>query len=110
MVPTSIKTRAFANLTLLSGQDAINHASWCDNGNAGAGSKSISVTYDKAGVSGLTVGSNKSIIGSGSKGVLRGKGLRISNGAKNVIIQNIHITDLNPQYVIFIVLLTSTGT
>lgn len=37
--------------------------------------------------------------GVGSKGVLRGKGLRIANGAKNVIIQNIHITDLNPQYI-----------
>ncbi|EKG21328.1 Pectate lyase/Amb allergen [Macrophomina phaseolina MS6] len=81
------------------GQDAINHASWCDNGNAGAGSTSITVTYDKAGVSGLTVGSNKSIVGVGSKGVIRGKGLRLANGAKNVIIQNIHITELNPQYI-----------
>lgn len=81
------------------GQDAINQASWCTNGNAGAGSTNIQVTYDKAGIAGLTVGSNKSIIGVGSKGVLRGKGLRISNGAKNVIIQNIHITELNPQYI-----------
>ncbi|KAF4314477.1 putative pectin lyase a precursor protein [Botryosphaeria dothidea] len=81
------------------GQDAINHASWCDNGNAGTGSTSITVKYDKAGVSGLTVGSNKSIVGVGSKGVIRGKGLRLANGAKNVIIQNIHITELNPQYI-----------
>ncbi|KAH7117921.1 pectin lyase A precursor [Dendryphion nanum] len=81
------------------GQDAINKASWCTNGNAGAGVKTISVTYDTAGVAGLTVGSNKSIIGVGSKGVIRGKGLRIANGAKNVIIQNIHITELNPQYI-----------
>ncbi|KAB2575063.1 putative pectin lyase a precursor protein [Lasiodiplodia theobromae] len=81
------------------GQDAINHASWCDNGNAGTGSTSITVKYDTAGVSGLTVGSNKSIIGVGSKGVIRGKGLRMANGAKNVIIQNIHITELNPQYI-----------
>lgn len=81
------------------GQDAINKASWCTNGNAGAGSTSISVTYDTAGVSGINVGSNKSLIGVGSKGVIRGKGLRIANGAKNVIIQNIHITELNPQYI-----------
>ncbi|KAG9200114.1 hypothetical protein G6514_007591 [Epicoccum nigrum] len=81
------------------GQDAINQASWCTNGNAGAGSKTISVTYDKAGIAGINMGSNKSVIGVGSKGVLRGKGLRIANGAKNVIIQNIHITDLNPQYI-----------
>ena len=45
------------------GQDAINQASWCTNGNAGAGSKTISVTYDKAGIAGINVGSNKSIIG-----------------------------------------------
>lgn len=60
---------------------------------------SISVTYDTAGVAGINVGSNKSIIGVGSKGVIRGKGLRMANGAKNVIIQNIHITELNPQYI-----------
>lgn len=71
----------------------------CTNGNAGAGVKTISVTYDKAGLAGINVGSNKSIVGVGSKGVIRGKGLRMANGAKNVIIQNIHITELNPQYI-----------
>lgn len=81
------------------GQDAINQADWCTNGNAGAGAFSISVTYDKAGIEGINVGSNKSIIGIGSSGVMRGKGLRIANGATNVIIQNIHITQLNPQYI-----------
>ncbi|KAF2124121.1 polysaccharide lyase family 1 protein [Dothidotthia symphoricarpi CBS 119687] len=81
------------------GQDAINKASWCTNGNAGTGATSISVTYDTAGVAGINVASNKSLIGVGSKGVIRGKGLRMANGAKNVIIQNIHITELNPQYI-----------
>ncbi|KAH7364725.1 pectin lyase fold/virulence factor [Rhexocercosporidium sp. MPI-PUGE-AT-0058] len=81
------------------GQDAINAASWCTNGNAGAGVKSISVTYDKAGTSGINLGSNKSLIGVGANAVIRGKGLRIANGAKNIIIQNIHITELNPQYI-----------
>ncbi|EKG09694.1 Pectate lyase/Amb allergen [Macrophomina phaseolina MS6] len=80
------------------GQDAINHASWCTNGNAGAGSKAVSVTYDRAGTLALKVNSNKSIVGVGNKGVIRGKGLRLA-GAKNVIIQNIHITELNPQYI-----------
>lgn len=65
------------------GQDAINGASWCTKYNH----PPISVTYDKAGVSGLTVGSNKSLVGVGSKGVIRGKGLRMANGVKNVIIQ-----------------------
>ncbi|KAF2810646.1 pectin lyase-like protein [Mytilinidion resinicola] len=81
------------------GQDAINHADWCTNGNAGTGATSISVTYDKAGVSPIDVAPNKSIIGIGSSGVIRGKGLRIANGSKNVIIQNIRITELNPQYI-----------
>ncbi|OAL55386.1 pectin lyase-like protein [Pyrenochaeta sp. DS3sAY3a] len=58
----------------------------------------MKITYDAAGPNPLKVGSNKSIVGVGSKGVLKGKGLRL-NGAKNVIIQNIFITDLNPQYV-----------
>lgn len=59
----------------------------------------VSVTYDKAGISGINVGSNKSIVGEGDKGVIRGKGLRVANGAKNIIIQNVHITELNPQYI-----------
>ncbi|KAF2644004.1 pectin lyase A precursor [Massarina eburnea CBS 473.64] len=96
---TETGCRPASNTCGSSGQDAINHASWCDNGNAGTGSTSISVTYDTAGTSGIVMGSNKSLIGVGSKGVIRGKGLRIANGAKNIIIQNIHITELNPQYI-----------
>ncbi|PYH96544.1 pectin lyase-like protein [Aspergillus ellipticus CBS 707.79] len=59
----------------------------------------VSCTYDNAAKTPLSVGSNKSIVGVGSKGVLKGKGLRVMSGNSNVIIQNIHITDLNPQYV-----------
>ncbi|KAF2495774.1 putative pectin lyase [Lophium mytilinum] len=76
------------------GQDAINANNWCDESYP-----KISVTYDKAATQGINVGSNKSIIGDGKKGVIRGKGLRIANGAQNVIIQNIHITHLNPRYI-----------
>ncbi|KAL5044554.1 putative pectin lyase F-1 [Aspergillus fruticulosus] len=59
----------------------------------------VSCTYDNAGPSPLDVGNNKSIVGVGSEGVIRGKGLRIRGGASNVIIQNIHLTDTNPEYV-----------
>ncbi len=38
------------------GQDAINKASWCTNGNAGEGSSTISVSYDTAGVAGINMG------------------------------------------------------
>jgi pectin lyase len=75
------------------GQDAINGANWCN------GQPAVSVTYDKAGTGYIDVKSNKSIVGVGKAGVIRGKGLRIANGAKNVIIQNVHITELNPQYI-----------
>ncbi|PHH55093.1 putative pectin lyase A [Ceratocystis fimbriata CBS 114723] len=77
-------------------QVAINKDNWCDNYQADA--PKVSVTYKKAGQLGITVGSNKSIIGQGTTGVIKGKGLRIVK-QKNVIIQNVHITGLNPQYV-----------
>ncbi|KAI0490846.1 pectin lyase fold/virulence factor [Xylaria cf. heliscus] len=59
----------------------------------------ITATYNPEATSGLTVASNKAIIGSGSSGTIKGKGLRIASGSKNVIVQNIRITTLNPQYV-----------
>ncbi|KAF0325154.1 pectin lyase 2 [Colletotrichum sp. SAR11_59] len=78
-------------------QVAINKDDWCTNYQPNA--PKVSVSYDKAPFNPLIVGSNKSLIGQGSKGVIKGKGIRITNSAKNVIIQNIHITNLNPQYV-----------
>ena len=78
-------------------QLAIDANSWCENYEASAPKASIS--YDKAGLLGITVASKKTILGSGSSGVIKGKGLRIVSGASNIIIQNIHITNLNPHYV-----------
>ncbi|KAJ6139923.1 hypothetical protein N7471_006409 [Penicillium samsonianum] len=78
-------------------QVAINQNNWCNNYEPDA--PSVSVSYDNAGTLGITVKSNKSIIGSGTAGVIKGKGLRIVSGANNVIIQNIAITDINPKYV-----------
>ena len=77
------------------GQDAINGANWCTN----AKYPPQEVTYDKAALTPLEVKSNKSIVGVGSAGVLRGIGLRLANGVRNVIIQNIHITQLNPKLI-----------
>ncbi|KAJ5218591.1 putative pectin lyase A [Penicillium cinerascens] len=81
-------------------QVAINQNDWCTNYEPQA--PSVSVTYDKAGILGITVTSDKTIIGEGSKGTIMGKGLRIVSGvsgASNIIIQNIAITDINPEYV-----------
>lgn len=59
----------------------------------------VSVTYDNAGLNPIRVASQKTIVGVGSKGIIQGKGLYIAGGANNVIIQNIKIQELNPQYV-----------
>ncbi|KAE9108160.1 hypothetical protein PF010_g12026 [Phytophthora fragariae] len=58
---------------------------------------SISVTYDKAAMNPLIVGSNKTLVGEGTSGVLNGKGLILAGS--NIIVQNIHITNLNPHLV-----------
>ncbi|KAF1778990.1 Pectin lyase fold [Phytophthora cactorum] len=42
-------------------------------------------------------GGNKTLRGVGKKGVLKGKGLKLEGD--NIIIQNVHITELNAQYV-----------
>ncbi|OHX00351.1 pectin lyase [Colletotrichum incanum] len=59
----------------------------------------VDCTYDNAAKSPIDINSNKSIVGVGSKGVIIGKGFRVRGGKSNVIIQNVHITNLNPQYV-----------
>lgn len=78
-------------------QLAINANDWCDNYQSDA--VSVSVTYEKAALTPIDVASDKSIIGEGSSGVIKGKGLRFANGVSNIIVQNIHITELNPDYV-----------
>jgi pectate lyase len=47
----------------------------------------LTESSDNAGVLGITVKSNKSLIGQGSKGVIKGKGIRMVSGAKNIIVQ-----------------------
>ncbi|KAI1431177.1 polysaccharide lyase family 1 protein [Xylaria sp. CBS 124048] len=55
------------------------------------------VTVDSAAYTAINVQSNKSLVGQDGA-TLIGKGLRFQ-GASNIIIQNIKITNLNPQYV-----------
>ena len=69
----------------------------CTNYQADA--PSVDVSYDKAALNPIQVKSDKTIIGDGQSGVLLGKGLRLAGGVSNVIIQNIAISELNPQYV-----------
>ncbi|POM61232.1 Pectate lyase [Phytophthora palmivora] len=58
---------------------------------------SVEVTYDNAGPNPLEVHGNKTIRGVGTSGVIIGKGLWILGS--NVIVQNIHITNLNPHLI-----------
>ncbi|KAJ5388501.1 pectin lyase F [Penicillium cosmopolitanum] len=62
-------------------------------------SPSSQATWYTAGTTGIDVGSNKTILGDGDKGIIKGKGLRFRNGVTNIIVQNIQISDLNPGYV-----------
>ncbi|KFY34799.1 hypothetical protein V494_06460, partial [Pseudogymnoascus sp. VKM F-4513 (FW-928)] len=69
------------------------------NGLQGCGDKALyDITYDKAGAEGINVASDKTLVGLGTDTVLNGKGLRFV-GVENIIVQNIAITNLNPQYV-----------
>lgn len=45
------------------------------------------MSSDNAGSLGITVASDKTLIGEGSAGIIQGKGLRIVSGASNIIIQ-----------------------
>ncbi|KAJ5363886.1 uncharacterized protein N7496_009599 [Penicillium cataractarum] len=69
-----------------------------DTGSGCGDAASESYEWDTAGVTGIYVHSNKTLIGVGSNGVLLGKGLRMVD-VSNIIVQEIMITDLNPKLV-----------
>ncbi|KAH6916374.1 pectate lyase [Coprinopsis sp. MPI-PUGE-AT-0042] len=77
-------------------QLAIDSNNWCSREQPNAGK--TTVTYSVAGTNPLKVGSNKTLLGKGSNAGIQGKGL-IIKGASNIIIQNIKITNINPQFV-----------
>ncbi|GMF55380.1 unnamed protein product [Phytophthora fragariaefolia] len=82
------------------GQDAIlmdGDTSMKQTGGCDSGGITVDVTYDNAAKAALAVTSDKTLVGEGTKGVLNGKGLIITGS--NVIVQNIHITNLNPHLV-----------
>ncbi|KAG7378258.1 hypothetical protein PHYBOEH_000454 [Phytophthora boehmeriae] len=74
-----------------SGQDELQQ-----NGRTCDGSE-VEVTYDKAADKPLIIASDKTLVGEGTKGVLNGKGLMIKGN--NIIVQNVHVTNLNPAVV-----------
>jgi pectin lyase len=55
----------------------------------------IDVSYQASGTHPLLVGSNKTVLGIGTHAGLTGKGLVIKGGARNVIVRNLNISDIN---------------
>jgi pectate lyase len=55
----------------------------------------MKVTYSPAGLVGMLVGSNKTVIGLGSNAGLKGRGLLLQGKVSNIIIRNLSITDIN---------------
>ncbi|OWY92400.1 Pectate lyase, partial [Phytophthora megakarya] len=80
------------------GQDVILQSGGMANTGGCVEGTSVKVTYDLAASKNpLVVTSNKTLRGVGTSGVIKGKGLFIQGD--NVIIQNIHITQLNPHLI-----------
>ena len=57
------------------------------------------VTYDKAGLQRLKIGSNKTLLGVSARAGIQGMGLFIGSGAHNVIVRNLTLSDINPRVV-----------
>ncbi|KAG6586931.1 Pectate lyase [Phytophthora cinnamomi] len=74
-------------------QDVILQEGGMSNTSACKNGTSVTVTFDNAPFNRLNVRGNKTIRGIGNKGVIVGKGLGL-NG-HNIIVQNIHITEIN---------------
>ena len=70
------------------GQDAVAiKTGWCGDDPA------VQVTYDLAGYTAIQVKGDKTLKGVGANAVIKGRGL--STSASNIIIQNVHFTEIN---------------
>ncbi|EGZ13490.1 flavodoxin/amb allergen/pectate lyase [Phytophthora sojae] len=74
-------------------QDVILQSGGMSNTGGCSDGTSVTVTYDNAAITPMTVTSNKTLGGIGTTGVIMGKGLWLNGD--NIIIQNVHITELN---------------
>jgi pectin lyase len=63
------------------------------------GKSTFEVSYDAAGATPLAIGSNKTLVGLGAHATIKGRGLIFNSGVSNVIVQNLTITNINPQVV-----------
>ncbi|KAJ1302474.1 hypothetical protein OPQ81_002792 [Rhizoctonia solani] len=77
-------------------QVAIDVNGWC--GREQKQAETTTATWKKAGRTAINVGSNKTLLGKGAAGWIKGKGLRIA-GSSNIIIQNVRFSDINAPFV-----------
>jgi pectin lyase len=69
----------------------MNNTGGCSNGTE------VTLTYDNAALKRMNVKGNKTVRGVGKSGVIMGKGMTLNGD--NIILQNVHITELNPHVV-----------
>ncbi|GMF57772.1 unnamed protein product [Phytophthora fragariaefolia] len=81
------KNNGFESQDVILQQGGMNNTGGCTGGT------SVMMTYDNAPLKRMNVRSNKTIRGIGKSGVIIGKGLTLAGD--NIIVQNIHITELN---------------
>ncbi|KAF7947155.1 uncharacterized protein EAE97_004404 [Botrytis byssoidea] len=104
----TMKTRTEKGCTPLSntctngaGQDSVDINGWCEQpANANQALPKPTITYDVAGIppNAIKLGSQKSIVGVGALGKIKGRGFYIA-GAKDIIIQNVEFVEMNPKYI-----------
>ncbi|EGZ13486.1 hypothetical protein PHYSODRAFT_262301 [Phytophthora sojae] len=82
------KNNGFKGQDVILGPGGMNNTGGCTNGTE------IEVTYDNAAQKRMNVKGNKTVRGVGKKGVIMGKGMTLNGD--NIIIQNVHVTELNP--------------
>ncbi|KAE8960843.1 hypothetical protein PF005_g30756 [Phytophthora fragariae] len=81
------KNNGFKSQDVILQSGGMKNTGGCDNGTE------TTVTYDNAALKRMTVKGDKTIRGIGKSGVIKGKGMTLKG--HNIIIQNIHITELN---------------
>ncbi|KAE9093658.1 hypothetical protein PF010_g17397 [Phytophthora fragariae] len=81
----------FKGQDVIIGSGGMNNTGGCTNGTE------TTVTYDNAAQKRLNVKGNKTVRGIGKKGVIMGKGMTLNGD--NIIVQNVHITQLNPHVI-----------